>query len=128
MTIWEFGLETAPFDAVVSGKKTIEGRLNTGKFAEFAAGDTVKVRKDHRDEHGVRHDGEPDAARVRVVAVRHYPDFAAMVRAEGHARVSSAPISEQQTIDSYGKYYSAEDQARHGVLAIEIAVIGSDKV
>ncbi len=123
MNIWEFGLETAPFNAVVAGRKKIEGRLNTGKFAEFAVGDIVKIRKDYRDKHGARHDGEPDAARVQIVAVRKYADFAAMVKGEGHERVSSDSVSEEETIASYNKYYSAEDQAKCSVLAIEIAII-----
>ena len=91
-----------PFEAVVAGTKTIEGRLNTGKFAEFVAGDIVNIRKDYRDIHGVRHDGESNAARVQIVTVRKYPDFAAMVEAE---------------------YYPAEDQAKYGVLAIEVKVL-----
>lgn len=123
MNTWEFGLETAPFEAVVAGKKTIEGRLNKDKFAEFAAGDIIKVRADYRDAQGSRHDGEPDAARLKIVAIRKYPDFAAMVKAEGHERVSALPVSEQATIDSYAEYYPAEDQTKYGVLAIEVKVL-----
>lgn len=76
MSIWEVGLVAEPFEAVATGKKTIEGRLNKGKFAQFAIGDIIKIRRDYRDDSGTIQDGEPDAARVRVVAVRKYPDFA----------------------------------------------------
>ena len=123
MAIWEFGLETIPFEAVVAGRKTIEGRLSTGKFAQFAAGDIVKVRRDYRDENGVIQDGEPDAARVKVVAVRKYANFSDLVNSEGIERVSSAPASAEETINGYAEYYSLEDQAKYGVLAIEVTVI-----
>lgn len=123
MAVWEFGLEVTPFEAVVAGRKTIEGRLNMGKFAQFAAGDIIKIRKDYRDENGVIQDGEPDAAQVEVVAVRKYANFSDLVNSEGVERVSSVSASAQETSDGYAEYYSVEDQAKYGVLAIEIAVI-----
>jgi ASC-1-like (ASCH) protein len=123
MNVWEFGLVTEPFEAVAAGRKTIEGRLNKGKFAQFAAGDIVKIRRDYRDELGVIQDGEPDAARVKVVAVREYPDFASLVKAEGYERVASRPVSVEETIASYGQHYSIEEQNQFGVLAIEIIVV-----
>lgn len=123
MTTWEFGLVTESFDAVTAGKKTIEGRLNKGKFAKFAIGDIVEIRKDYRDKNGDIQDGEPNAARVEVVAIRRYPDFAAMVKAEGYKQVAARPASEEDTIAGYEKFYSVEDQAKYGVLAIEVKVI-----
>lgn len=123
MTVWEFGLETRPFDAVVAGNKTIEGRLNKGKFVEFAVGDIVKIRKDYRDEHGVIYDGQPDTARVEIVAVRKYPSFSAMVEKEGYKHIGPLAHSPEEVIASYNKYYSTEDQAKYGVLAIEVKVI-----
>ncbi len=123
MTIWEFGLEAKPFSAVVAGKKTIEGRLNKGKFAKFAAGDIVKIRKDYRDEDGIIHDGEPDAARIEIVAVRGYPSFLAMVKEEDYKRIGPLAYSPEEVIESYDKYYSVEDQAQYGVLAIEIKLV-----
>ena len=128
MAVWEFGLETIPFEAVVAGRKTIEGRLNMGKFAQFATGDIVKIRKDYRDKQGVIHDGQPDAARVKIVAIRNYANFADLVNIEGVQRVSSVSATPQETVDGYAKYYSLEDQAKYGVLAIEVAVISADGV
>lgn len=125
MTVWEFGLVAEPFEAVAAGRKTIEGRLKKGKFAQFAAGDIVKVRRDYRDESGVIQDGESDAARVRVVAVRAYPDFATLVKAEGHEHVASLPVSAEETIAGYEDIYPVEDQKKYGVLAIEIELLHS---
>lgn len=122
MTVWEFGLEKGPFAAVVIGRKTIEGRLNKGKFAEFAAGDIVNIREDYRDEHGVRHDGQIGGVQVEVVAVRKYPNFRALVEAEGVERVGSVPMTMKEAIDGYAGYYPLEDQVKYGVLAIEVRV------
>lgn len=120
MTHWSSGRESTLLDAIIDGRKTIEGRLNRDKFAEYAPGDTISLRRDVRDAKGVLIDGAPGAAQVEVLAVRHYPDFLSMVTAEGYARVIPTAHNAQEAADEYNKYYSAQDQANYGVLAIEI--------
>lgn len=123
--IWEFGLVTEPFDAVVAGKKTIEGRLNKGKFAQFKVGDIVTIRKDYRDEHGVIQDGKPNAARVKIMAIRTYANFADMVESEGVGPVASTTTSAEETVSEYNVIYAQKDQATYGVLAIEVRLLHS---
>lgn len=127
MNVWESGRESSLLDDIISGRKTVEGRLRKGKFAEYTPGDRIWLRRDYRDKLGVLHDGEPRAACVKVVAVRCYSSFLAMVTAEGCQRVIPSACSAQEAADEYNKYYTAEDQARYGVLAIEIVMChGSD--
>lgn len=123
MTIWESGRESNLLDAIIDGRKTIEGRLNKGKFTSYAVGDIVKLRRDYRDATGILHDGEPDAARVEIIAIRHYPTFLAMTQAEGHDAVIPGSGSAQAAADEYNAYYSVEDQALYGVLAIQIKLV-----
>lgn len=123
MTMWQSGRESALLDDIIAGRKTIEGRLKKGKFAKYRVGDIVALRRDIRDDFGVLHDGEPDAARVRVVAVREYPDFLTMVTAEGYQRVIPSASSPEEAAAEYNTYYSAEDQALYGVVAVEVEVI-----
>lgn len=120
MTIWESGRESGLLDDIIDGRKKIEGRLNKGKFADYQVGDIVKLRRDIRDEHGVLHDGEADQARVEITAIRAYATFFDMVRAEGFRRVIPSASTPEAAADEYNRFYSAEDQARYGVLAIEI--------
>jgi len=123
MTDWESGRESALLDEIIAGRKTIEGRLNKGKFARYVPGDIVTLRRDFRDENGILHDGPANAARVRVVAVRNYPSFLAMVEAEGYTKVIPSASSSNQAAAEYNKYYSAADQATYGVLAIEVKLV-----
>ena len=123
MTVWESGRESALLDEIIAGRKTIEGRLNRGKFAEYRPGDIVKLRRDYRDEAGALQDGEPDAVRVEVVAIRQYHDFFSMIEAEGYQRVIPYARSARAAADEYNNYYSAKDQATHGVLAVEVKVV-----
>jgi len=122
MTTWESGRESGLLDDIIAGRKTIEGRLNKGKFAEYKVGDSVSIRRDYRDDKGTLQDGEPSAATVKVVAIRHYTSFLEMVSAEGYKKVIPSAQSAEEAAAEYDKYYSTEDQAAYGVLAIEVTV------
>jgi ASC-1-like (ASCH) protein len=123
MNIWHSGRESGLLDDIITGRKTIEGRLCKGKFGEYAVGDQVSLRRDYRDENGVLHDGEPDQACVEVVAIRRYKTFLEMVSDEGYQNVIPSALDAKAAADEYNKYYSAEDQARYGVLAVEVKVL-----
>lgn len=128
MTTWESGRESALLDEIIAGRKTIEGRLKKGKFAQYQPGDIIKLRRDIRDENGVLHDGQPDAVRVEVIAVREYSSFLSLVEQEGFKKVIPMASTVQEAANEYDKYYPAEDQTKYGVLAIEITVIEQGKV
>ena len=102
--------------------------MNRSKFAEYRPGDIIKLRRDIRQADGMLQDGEPDAARVEVVAIRNYKTFLEMVTVEGYKKVIPYAKTAQEAADEYNKYYSAEDQAKYGVLAIEITIIEPGRV
>ena len=120
MTTWEAGRESNLLDDILAGRKTVEGRLNRDKFAQYRVGDTVSLRRDHRNDAGQLKDGELNAATIEIVAIRTYPTFLEMVTVEGYQRVIPSAKSADEAADEYNKYYSAVDQARYGVLAIEV--------
>lgn len=120
MNIWESGRESSLLDEIIAGRKTIEGRLNRGKFAQYRPGDTIHLRRDIRQPDGTLVDGEPDAAMVEIIAVRHYKTFLDMVTAEGFRNVIPTAKTAQEAAGEYGKYYSVEDQQQYGVLAVEV--------
>lgn len=123
MTVWESGRESGLLDAIIAGQKTIEGRLNKGKFARYQPGDVVTLRRDYRDTDGTLRDGQPDAARVEIIAIRRYKSFLAMVTAEGYKKVIPLATNAAEAADEYNRYYSVEDQRHYGVLAIEVRPI-----
>jgi ASC-1-like (ASCH) protein len=120
MNIWRSGRESGLLDDIIAGRKTIEGRLDKDKFAEYNVGDHALLRRDHRDDKGILQDGEPDQVRVEIVAIRRYATFLAMVQGEGFRHVIPSAPTAKAAAAEYDKYYSASDQARYGVLAIEI--------
>ena len=56
MTMWESGRESALLDEIIAGRKTVEGRLNRSKFAQYKVGDTIKLRRDVRQPDGTLRD------------------------------------------------------------------------
>lgn len=123
MTIWESGRESGLLDDIIAGRKTIEGRLKRGKFAEYKVGDIIKLRRDTRDAKGILHDGTLDQARVKIVEIREYPDFLSMCKAEGYEQIIPYAQSSEEAASEYDKYYPAKSQSKYGVLAIEIVPI-----
>ena len=87
MTEWQSGRESGLLDDIIAGRKTIEGRLNKNKFSHYQVGDTVSLRRDIRGQDGILHDGQPDAARVEITAIRQYSNFLDMVTQEGYVSV-----------------------------------------
>src|SRR5690606_8704972 len=100
--------ESGLLDDIIAGRKTLEGRLNRGKFAEYTPGDEIGLRRDYRDKSGVLIDGEPNAARVKVVAIRHYVSFLHLVEVAGYKNVIPSARDAQSAAAEYDKYYSVE--------------------
>lgn len=127
MAAHESGRESHLLDYILQGKKTIEGRLNRGKFKDYQVGDTIWLRRDYRDEYGQLHDGEPRQAYVEIVGIRNYASFADMLSAEGYKTVVPSASSLEDALSVYNSYYSTDDQLEHGVLAIEIALVNNEE-
>jgi ASC-1-like (ASCH) protein len=123
MTTWQSGIESHLIDDIIVGRKTIESRLMRGKFAEFKVDDVISLRRDYRDANGVLHDGDEYGVTVRIVSIRHYPDFQTLVQNENFKKVMPNVHTIQQAVAAYSQFYSTEDQTRYGVLAIEINIV-----
>ncbi len=122
MTVWRAGRESRLLDQILVGDKTIEGRLNRGKFAEYAVGDKVWLRRDFRDESGKLHDGEPDQLLVTIVSIKHYSNFHVMFKHENYKRALPEASSKDDAENLYQHYYSSDEQKKYGVLAIHISL------
>lgn len=118
--VWHSGRESRLLDDIISGRKTIEGRINRGKFAEYSVGDCVRLRRDIRDASGELHDGTIDEIEVKITGIRRYSSFIDMVGAEGFEKVIPYAKDKNDAASEYDTYYSRDDQRNFGVLAIEI--------
>jgi len=119
-TTWQSGRESRLLDDIIAGRKTIEGRLNRGKFAQYQVGDIVELRRDVRGPDGILRDGDSPEVRVEIVAIRRYQSFLQMASTEGFVRVIPSAKDVGEAAKEYDTYYSIADQTRFGVVAIEI--------
>ncbi len=95
---------------LLNGKKTVEGRLNKGTFATLVVDSQLVL---------------PNGAVFRVVRITPYPTFLAMLQAEGIERVIPDATSLETARDVYYKFYTKEQEAEYGVLAIEVQRIAA---
>jgi ASC-1-like (ASCH) protein len=99
---------------IQNGQKTVEGRLNKGKFADIKVGTVLVIS------------GNSNSNSKKTVAVTtrvcRYASFEEYLSQEGLARTLPGIKSIKDGVDVYRKFYSAEDERTHGVLAIHIVL------
>jgi len=91
---------------VVDGQKTVEGRLNRGKFAAFEVGDVMEMNDERTP--------------FEVIAKTVYSTFREMLEAEGIANVLPDTFTLDRGVDVYRKFYSEEEEKKFGVVALRI--------
>ena len=101
-------LDRGPLEAIESGGKTIELRLNDEKRRKIKVGDLLEFvsREDRR------------RLLVKVIALRVFRDFEELYRnlPLDKCGYRKGEVAEAQDME---KYYSLEDQRKNGVVGIE---------
>ena len=108
----QMNLHPEPFDRIESGRKTIELRLYDEKRRQIGVGDTIRFTCTTDPAHTLT---------ATVTALHRFPDFAALYAALPLERCGYLP--EEMTTaapEDMNLYYTAEQQARYGVVGIEI--------
>ena len=103
-----FNVQEPYFSFIKEGKKTVEGRLNKGKFANMQVGDVVVVNDDFD---------------IKIIAKRTYDSFSDMIENEGIQNVIPNASSLEEAVAVYYKFYTKEQEKMYGVLAIEMKQI-----
>ena len=107
-------LHPQPFTMIADGHKTIELRLWDEKRSQIRVGDTLVF---------VHTEDGSKTLTATVTALHHFPDFAALYAALPLEKCGYLPeeVSTASPADM-NEYYSAEKQARYGVVGIEITL------
>eukprot|EP00386_Alphamonas_edax_P011330 GDKI01035957.1.p1 GENE.GDKI01035957.1~~GDKI01035957.1.p1 ORF type:complete len:124 (-),score=19.53 GDKI01035957.1:46-417(-) len=99
------------FSVVKSGKKTSEGRLDKGVFAEMQPGDRIDFWHETSGEFS-----------VEVVSKQKYSSFYTML--EGETLGKTLPVEHIRTLEEgvnvYYGFYKQEDEQRMGVVAVRV--------
>lgn len=108
-------LQPGPFEKIKSGKKTYELRLLDPKRQSITPGDIIEF---------LNLANKRDKIRVRVVDLHPFPNFAELYDALPLLKCgyTEANVSDASP-DDMEKYYSKEEQAKWGVIGIELELI-----
>jgi ASC-1-like (ASCH) protein len=116
----ELRLHPAPFEKIKAGSKTIEMRLWDEKRQQMRVGDNLVFYK--RPE-------EVETLTCTIVALHRFASFKAMCEALPVERMGyeGASLAAWQTHGDPGMaaFYSAQDEARYGVVGIEVEKLSS---
>ncbi len=106
MPIISLNIQEPYLSFILKGQKTIEGRLNKGKFKDLKIGDKLSIG--------------PDEKLFTVKQLNCYDSFKDMIVGEGVKNV----IPDKNTVEDaeavYYKFYTKEQEKEFGVLAIKM--------
>lgn len=102
------------FSLIALGLKTVEGRKNKGKFKDMEPGQIIQWFND---------DFEHRVVSTRVVSKQTYQTFGEYLEAEGLDHCLPGMPSLSHGLSVYYKYFTKEDEATYGVVAIRLELI-----
>jgi ASC-1-like (ASCH) protein len=102
------------FTLITLGLKTIEGRLNKGKFKELNVGDTIKWENS---------DFKYRSIMTRITKKVEYKSFEKYLESEGMEKCLPAVPSLEHGLSVYYKYYTKDDEAKFGIVAIHLELV-----
>lgn len=91
------------FTQVTEGKKTVEGRLRKGKYANLKVGDKIVINGEFP---------------VQVTDLRFYDSFYDLLIHEGLLHVLPHLHTIEEGVNVYHQWYTVEDEEEFGVQAI----------
>ena len=109
-------LEHKWYEHIVNGRKTVEGRLYDEKRRKIGIGDCIVFKP-------VGCSKCNTLLYTVVLGLRRYNSFREMLEKEGIEHVLPDIHSLDEGVKVYRKYYSAEDEERYGVVAIELGLL-----
>ena len=99
------------FEFIREGKKTIEGRLNKGKFKDMKIGDIISFVND------------ANKVKVQIINKTKYNTFKEYLVMEGLKNTLPNIKTIKDGLDVYYSYYTKNQEREHKIVAIEIKIV-----
>jgi ASC-1-like (ASCH) protein len=106
MSIISLNIHEPYLSFILKGQKTIEGRLNKGKFKKLKAGDKLLIGQNKK--------------LFTIKQTKCYCSFRDMIISEGIKNVTPDKDTIEDAVAVYYKFYTKEQEKDFGVLAIKI--------
>jgi ASC-1-like (ASCH) protein len=115
----KMNLNPEPFKMICSGQKTIELRLNDEKRQKINVGDSIEFTQTETGE----------KLTAEVIAIHRFDSFAALYQKLPLLKCGYKKADiETAKPEDMDLYYTPEQQAKYGVLGIEIKIIGVNMI
>lgn len=112
MTTHQLKLATEPFNAIISGNKTIESRLYDDKRQKIQIGDQIIfTNRDNLDQTAI----------VKVVGLLRYVTFHDLFSHNDPQKFGGESVEWLE--NQINEFYSIEDQQLYGVVGIEFILV-----
>ena len=111
MTIHQLKLATEPFNAIISGNKTIESRLYDAKRQKIQIGDRIIF---------TNRDNSEQTVTAEVVGLLRYATFRDLFSHNNPRKFGGDNVEWLE--NQISEFYSIEDQKIYGVIGIEFRV------
>ena len=108
MDLYEINVQEPYYSYIVNGQKTVEGRLNKGKFSRMQVGDHLLINNE---------------SKFKVERKTNYDSFIEMVKAEGVENVVPDKKEIEEAANVYYNFFTKEQEREFGVVAIEISEV-----
>lgn len=107
MRIFQANKQEPYLSLILNEIKTVEGRLNKGKFKEMQVGDLVETAEE----------------RFEILEKNTYKTFREMILSEGIENVIPDKTTIDDAVNVYYRFYTKEQEREFGVVAIKIKKI-----
>ncbi len=92
---------------MINREKTVEGRLNKGKFLKVRVGDVLQIN--------------PDGILFKITAKKIYLSFKEMIEKEGIRNVIPDKNEINEAVSVYYDFYTKEQEKEFGVVAFKVS-------
>lgn len=112
MNIHRLQLTAVPFDAIASGKKTIESRLYDRKRKNIQVGDTVIF---------TNRENPDQTLSAKVISLHPHETFHDLFSHNDPAKFGGESVEWLE--NQISEFYSVSDQTKYGVIGIELKLV-----
>jgi ASC-1-like (ASCH) protein len=113
MRTWRNHRKEPYFSFVRDGVKTVEGRLNKGKYSQIKPGDQIIVQSLD----------ESESFAVVVVDARKYPTIKDMLESEDLSKLLPDKKTLQEALEVYREFYTEDQEKEFGAVAIQVRLV-----
>lgn len=108
------------YEAMLEGRKTVEGRLDRGPFSRLKQGDPIIVIRSRPRGDTSEYTRGPYKYETEVARVTKYPNYAALIKAEGPDKVFPGKKTAEAATDEFKKHLRDPADLVGPAIAIEL--------